>query len=314
MCQSLRSFADLTKLSADHRIRGFPFPTRRPTHLELIRCFQELTKVKTTYLTRNQLREQDEAWLTKVAPKPKAIPSQPQQQPTQPEKPRALTAEEEEEIRVKDIKIRAIEMVSKDRLEALKTHMDRHSAIFTNPSDIIENGSTLLEIAAANNSHNVITWLLLEKDLDPTVYGGNKTAYELSKGKESRDAFRIAMGKLPDRWNWIDGARVPSAITQEQLEQSSTSTREKERKKNLKDRMKEKRSARKQQETKQSEEEEAKERERINNLPSHATTNTLGGAASALSTAGLSGDLKMKVERERRARAAEERMANLMKK
>ncbi|TIA88973.1 hypothetical protein E3P81_03187 [Wallemia ichthyophaga] len=297
----------------DPRIRGFPFPTRRPTHNELIRCFQELTKVKTTYLTRNQLREQDEDWLAKVVPKPKVLPSQPQQQTAQPEKPRALTAEEEEEIFVKEVKSRAIEMVSKDRLEALKTHMDRHSGILTNPSIIMENGSTLLQIAAANNSHNVVTWLLLEKQVDPAVFGGNKTAYELSKGKESRDAFRIAMGKLPERWDWVEGARVPSSLTQEQLEQSSTSAREKERRKNLKDRMKEKRGAREQQEVKQREEEEAKEKERIAKIPSHATTNTLGGNANTLATAGLSGDLKIKVERERRARAAEARMANITK-
>ncbi|TIB84028.1 hypothetical protein E3Q06_02570 [Wallemia mellicola] len=305
---------DCIMKKTDPRVRGFPFPTRRPTHNELIRCFQELTKVRVTYHTQNQLREQDEAWLAKVAPKPKPVFPQQQKTLSQTETARKLTPEEEEEIRINDIKNKAIEMTSKDRLEALKTHLDKNQTIFSNLDHSIDNDNNLLQVASLNNSYNIINWLLIDKEVDPTAHGGSRTAYELAKGKESRDAFRLAMGRLPNKWNWIDGARVPSALTPEQLAQSTTSAKDKERKKNLRDRMKEKRSAREEQESKQKEEEESKERERISKLPSHATTNTLGGASNTLSTTGLSQDVKMKIERERRARAAEARMANLAKK
>ena len=271
------------------------------------------------------MKLQDEEWLSKVKPKPKPIPT-PQQQPTQPPKPRALTQEEQEELRVKELIERSIEMVSKNRLEALKTHIEKHYDIFKNLDDVIdsENNLTLLQIASINNSSDIISWLLIDKSVNPSVGGGNRKPYELSKGKESRDAFRIAMGLIPQKWNWVEDARVPSALYPN-AEPTSGNLREKERKKNLKDRMKEKRSMREQQQQQQQrkieQEQERLKQEKVNIGRSTSHTNTLGGGNSSTlererlaTTSGISEEMKIKIERERRARAAEARMAALAKK
>ena len=57
--------------------------------------------------------------------------------------------------------------------------------------------------------------LLVDSRADPTEVYKGKVAYTVSKDKETRDAFRRAMARIPDAWDWMQGARVPSALDAE---------------------------------------------------------------------------------------------------
>src|ERR1700753_2371438 len=92
-------FEDSSLTKGDERLRTFPFPTRRPvspsdcyrksqgsfisciqTQSELLRCLMELTKVKITHFTEEELKAQDEAYLASLPkPKPVPVPAQPKE-------------------------------------------------------------------------------------------------------------------------------------------------------------------------------------------------------------------------------------------
>ncbi|KAF9134136.1 hypothetical protein BGW39_008051 [Mortierella sp. 14UC] len=49
--------------------------------------------------------------------------------------------------------------------------------------------------------------------LDLAISAKPWTVYDVAKDKETRNAFRRAMARMPDAWKWTDLARVPSALT-----------------------------------------------------------------------------------------------------
>ncbi|KIY52931.1 hypothetical protein FISHEDRAFT_69388 [Fistulina hepatica ATCC 64428] len=316
----------------DERLRTFPFPTRRPTQSELARCLQELTRVKISHLTEETLQAQDEAYLASL-PKPKPVPVQRLPTPA-PEKAKAPKLTPEEEV-FRDKWSRVIDMVNKGRLEPLKILWDRESAglggidAFT-PTWADEKQYTLLQIAAQAGQENITEWLLESARADPTVEvsltagddssavdaddsrgnpkGSVRTAYDLARTRGVRDIFRRCAAAHPDWWDWFGAAHVPSGLSKEMEEEREE--KKKERRKGLKDKIRER---------------EAKEREKEKERPAPppeppapARKNTsqdatgprrLGGSAGAQDgVAGLTPELRAKVERERRARAAEARL------
>jgi len=104
-----------------------------------------------------------------------------------------------------------------------------------------------LHAAAREGNDARVFTLLVEENADPTVKYRGKVAYNVSKDKETRDAFRRAMARIPDAWDWIHGAAVPSALTEEMEAkqiakeaeyEAARKAKEKERKKAQKDRKK----------------------------------------------------------------------------
>lgn len=104
-----------------------------------------------------------------------------------------------------------------------------------------------LHAAAREGDDARVFALLVEESADPTVMYRGKVAYNVSKDKETRDAFRRAMARLPDAWDWTRGAAVPSALTEEMEAkqaakeaeyEAARKVKEKERKKAQKDRKK----------------------------------------------------------------------------
>ncbi|KAG7093776.1 hypothetical protein E1B28_007423 [Marasmius oreades] len=315
----------------DSRLRTIPFPTRRPTQSEITRCLKELTIAKISHLTEDALRAQDDAYLASL-PKPKPAPSivnAPPERPKAPQLPK-LTKEEEQ---LRERWGRLLEMVIKGRLESLKsfwvrdgTHLgDDEGSIDIQIPDWADTTSnekprTLLQLASHAGQDAVVAWLLEEMHADPTIsvlspldagddeesFKSKLVAYDLSRNKLTRDAFRRSAAAHPDWWDWFGKGHLPSALHREMEDERDE--KKKARRKGLKDRVKERESQ---------EKEKTKELEVVQteiSLPPPATTGPtrLGGnAGDAQGLAGLTPVMRAKIERERRARAAEARLGKL---
>lgn len=304
----------------------------------------ELTRVKVTHFTEEDLRDQDEAYLASLPkPKPKpaaAIPSEPEKPK---EKPRQLTREEQ---LLRDKWDRLLDMVTRGRLDALRAFWEREGASLGGvdtpvPEWAGQRGGTLLQVAAYAGQADVVRWLLEDMRADPTrdvptsvaeeddgnhsdasdapqaqPVGSRRTAYDLARSRAVRDVFRRCAAAHSEWWDWLgaeNGARVPSALSAEM--EAGREEKKKAKRKGLKDRVRER---------------EAREKEKESRTPSpvpvgvpetkvkpksvEPTTGPrrLGGSArGAEGIAGLTPEMRTKVERERRARAAEARLKAL---
>jgi len=293
----------------------------------------ELTKVKVTRFTEADLKAQDEAFLASL-PKPKPVPVQvqPKEKPVQPQLPK-LTKEEEA---LKEKWGRVLEMVSKGRLDSLKPFWDKEHAYLVGgggegvdirvPKVVGEyQGQTILQAAAVSGQEEVVRWLLEEKNADPTIDvpsessiaepdgvtpSKRRAAYDLASTKEVRNVFRRCAGSYPDKWDWFGAGRIPSALTVDQEEQRDE--KKKVRRKGLKDKIKD-REAR-QPATSEPEPEPEVETKVVGAFQEEKTgPRKLGGTGGGDNSAvlGLTPEMRAKLERERRARAAEARVKAL---
>jgi len=308
---------------ADSRLRSFPFPTRRPTHTELLRCLNELIHAKVTHLTEEEMKKQDEDLLSSL-PRPKPVPPP---STAKPKEERALDVpkltKEQEELR--ENWGRLLEMARKGRLDALATfweriHTNLHSdnGIDTRIPEIdgLDNvGDTLLHVASISGQDSVVQWLLEEKGANPTIKTmapkkgsgesppeGGKTPYELASTKSVRDTFRRLAGAHPARWDWLGEGHVPSVLSKEMEEEQENKKRI--RRKGLKDKMKEREE--RQQGAGAGSSAEIIEHPVEDKHP--VGPQRLGGSSDASGVMGLTPEMRARIERERRARAIEARM------
>lgn len=299
------------------------------TQAELARCLQELVQVKVSRLTEEALRAQDEAHLASL--------SKPRPQPTQPvvessEKPRPARLTKEEEL-YREKWNRLLDMVSKGRLEPLKGFWEREGEGIGGvdapiPEWTGDRRVSLLQVAAQSGHEAVVQWLLFDLHADPTTpvslawvkeggiesdasdveappAGSRRTAYDLARSRAVRDVFRRCAADHPDWWDWFGVAHVPSALSKEKEDERDD--KKKQRRKGLREKMRE-REAREREREKTSEvvvpiEEPPKSKE-----PPSGVQRLGGSSGSTDSTAGLTPEMRAKVERERRARAAEARL------
>jgi len=304
------------------------------TQSELTRCLAELVRPKVSHFTEEELRAQDDAYLASL-PKPKPTPIIVRAEPEKPKQPK-LSLEEEA---LREKWSRLLEMVSKGRLEPLKTFLDRESATIGGidapvPDWTGERLATVLQIAVQHGHEELTKWLLEEARADPTIpvpsprpgdtepddapvsdadtsvtvgKGTHRVAYNLARSKAVRDVFRRCAAAHPGWWDWLGAAHVPSILSQEMEE--GQDEKKKVRRKGLKDRVREREAK---------EKEKVKERPKtpekevvVNDVPANTTSRRLGGALGVEGVAGLTPEMRAKVERERRARAAEARMKGL---
>jgi hypothetical protein len=305
------------------------------TQSELERCLFELTRVKITHLTEEALREQDEAYLASL-PKPKPKVQAPVSAPVvaRPKEPKL--SKEEELLREKWSRL--LDMVTRGRLDALKDFWEREGeglgGIDTRiPQWVGEKVSTLLQYAAQCGQEEVTRWLLDEAHADPTIVVPSeapvigqdnpgdspesmklarvthRTAYDVASSRAVRDVFRRSAGAHLDWWDWLGAGRVPSILSQEMEEEREE--KKKVRRKGLKDKIKEREI--KEKVSQQGGDVDADADAPVTEPPTHSEPNSafrrLGGSAgSADGIAGLTPEMRAKVERERRARAAEARL------
>jgi len=297
---------------SDPRLRTFPFPTRRPTQSELIRCLGELTRVKVSHFTEEDLREQDEAFLASL-PKPKSLPSAASIAPPKVPKVEVPKLTKEQEA-LKEKWRRMLEMVRRGRLDALKSFWDREGGgVDARVPDWAEKddaGFTLLQVAASVGQEEVVEWLLERLEADPTLPVNEQTdatktrrvAYDLAPSKGVRDVFRRAAGVMPNRWDWLGVGHVPSVLTKEM--EAEQDQKKKVRRKGLKEKMKE----REEQEKAAVEEDPEPAPAPVLRAAPSGGPQRLGGNKVIGGSEGLTPEMRMKIERERRARAIEARL------
>ncbi|EJD07510.1 uncharacterized protein FOMMEDRAFT_100792 [Fomitiporia mediterranea MF3/22] len=332
-----------TIAKGDPRLRTFPFPTRRPTQAELSRCLMELTKVKITHFTEEELQAQDEAFLASLPkPKPQPTPAPETLQKAAEKKAAAPKLTKEEEI-FRDKWMRLLDMIKKGRLEAVKSFWEREGTGLGGvdapiPDWTEERTRTLLQLAASSRQAEVTTWLLDDQNADPTIPVPTnvprvlpneetqtdssrpatpdtapgapnlvRTAYDISSTRAVRDAFRRSAGLRPDAWDWLGAAHIPSILSAEM--EAERDNKKKERRKGLKDKIRE-REAREAVKEVPAEPAVAVSAPSPMDGPAKAGPQKLGGGAPNASQglAGLTPEMRARIERERRARAAEARM------
>lgn len=313
----------------DRRMRTFPFPTRRPTQAELVRCFSELTRVKVTHLTREELDELEAAYRAATQPKQPIAPSQPKPAAPKPEVPKLS----KDELLLRDRWERVLDMIKRDKLDALRGFIDKQTSETQDgetwtgnlPEWIPERRSlpTVLHYAANSDSPEVVQYLLAERRADPTVclvsedaLRAPRTAYECAASRAVRDVFRKAYAEHPDWWKWEQDAKVPSMLTEEMA--SAQGAKKAERNNKLKDKLRERAAEREQERAveearrRQEEAEEARRAEERKRATPVSGPQRLGGGPPGMrppqaALGGLSEEAKRRIERERRLRAAEAR-------
>ncbi|KAK3943136.1 hypothetical protein QBC46DRAFT_378311 [Diplogelasinospora grovesii] len=282
----------------DSRVRGFPFSTRRATQNELMRSFIELTRLKVEEIDPAAIQTA----VTEGASK-SSVPTAPKQSKPAPPK----LSEEEETALLHTSQIQA--MIRRAKLPALLSYL-QSSSLDANfrfqPPDTQQNhhAPTPLHFAAAQNSAPVVTGLLTRGGADPTVVNGEgKTAFELAGDRATRDAFRVARAELGEKaWDW-EAARIPAALQREEAERRT----ERERKEN---------EAKEAERRKAEEERLRKEGPKVPDRPSRGGVLETAMQKTAQDkreeeARGLTPEQRMRLDRERRARAAEERIRRL---
>lgn len=282
----------------DPRIRGFPFNTRRPTQKELMRCFIELTRLK--------VREIDPA--SEVKPE-KTTPVSSTPATPKPSKPK-LT-EEEQNALLHTSQLQAF--IRRSKLPALLSYLSNNklSADFAfQPPESFHHTPRLLHLAASQNAAPMVLGILTRGGASPLLPNAEgKTPFDLAGDRATRDAFRVARAELGEaRWDW-ETARVPAAMSKadadkrNQREQDEADAKEAERRRAEEERLK-------------TEGPQVPETKR----PVGRSGQMLGGAGAVLKTAqerreeearGLTPEMRLRLDRERRARAAEERFKKM---
>ncbi|KAL6893341.1 hypothetical protein GGI43DRAFT_412939 [Trichoderma evansii] len=277
----------------DTRIRGFPFSTRRATQNELMRSFIELTRLKVREIvpTKAEPKDSDKAAQSKASAKPV----------------KPALSEEEETALLHTSQLQAF--VRRSKLPALLSYLTKNdlSPDFEfYPPEQYHHTPRVLHYAASQNSAPLVQGILTRAGANPLHKNAEgKTAFELAGDRPTRDAFRVARSELSEaKWDW-DSAKVPPAMTKCEAD------RRDEREKQEADK-------------KESDRRKAEEERLRVEGPKVSDTKTKNKTASMASmiaktpqerreeeARGLTPEMKMRLERERRARAAEERMKRL---
>lgn len=288
----------------DPRLRGFPFSTRRATQSELMRCFKELTRVKVSLVDEAALAA-EEAKKREGATKSLKPPAQ----PTQPKKPKL--SEEEEAALLHTSQIQGL--IRRSKIPALLSYIGNNSIppsfkFFPPDSASNHHAPTPLHLAASNSSPALVNALLTKARFDPTITNSDgKTPFDLARDCDTRDAFRVARHELGESaWNW-EAAHVPSPISRAEV----ASRQEQERQAAAAEE-----AARRKAETERLRQEEAV-RAAANGRRQKAGGRTLAAMEKTAAEKreeemrGMSPEMRMRLERERRARAAEERIRKM---
>jgi hypothetical protein len=289
----------------DPRIRGFPINTRRATQGELLRCFKELTRVKVSEVDEAAIaaaeakRKEEELKALTPTPKP------------QPQKPKLSKEEEAAVLHTSQLQA----LIRRSKVPALMSYISNNAIppTFTfTPTDSLQNFRcpTPLHLAANLNAPAVVSALLTKALSDPTTLNNEgRTPFELTGDRATRDAFRVARHDLGEsKWDW-EAAKVPSAISKADAD----SRAENERK-----------AASEEEAGRRKADLERLKREDAEKAAQARTTKSGGRTVGAIEksvaekreeeTRGMTPEMKMRLERERRARAAEERFKKMQAK
>lgn len=292
----------------DPRIRGFPFSTRRATQNELMRSFMELTRVKVLEVDKAAIAAAKLA--TEEAAKQSAA-SKPSKTST-PATPKR--SEEEETALLHTTQIQAL--IRRSKLPALLSYLKTNELspdFLFQPLDSQQNfhAPMPLHLSASQNSSPLVSGLIIKAGANPTLLNGDgKTPFDLAGDRSTRDAFRVARSELGEsKWDW-EAAHIPAAISRSEAEQRDAREKKEDAKKE-----EERRKA----ETARLEEEGPKvvDSGPLGKAAGRGRALALGQVQKTAQekrdeeARGMTPEMRMRLERERRARAAEERMKRM---
>ena len=276
----------------DPRNRTLPFSTRRATQAELMRAFVELTRVKVSRVDQAGLAaaavQSENAQLTKTLIAP---------QEHQPNK-------EEQEAILNTSQLQSL--IRRSKAPAIVSYLSSHSLspnyLFHPPSAQVHHHAPMpLHLASSVNSSAVVLALLTKAGADPTLVNGEgKPAFDLTGNRATRDAFRVARSELGEnKWDW-SAAHVPPPLSKAEAEERGA------REKADADRAETKR--------RKAEEERLRKEKPAIDQDTNKGGKTLGVVPRTAEerreedARGMTPEIRIRIERERRARAAEERM------
>ena len=283
--------------STDKRIRGFPFSTRRATQAELMRSFSELTRLKVSTVTKAALQSgpEDESSASKsinTIPAPKVVTPRP--------------SKEEEVAMLHTSQLQAL--IRRSKVPAVKLYLAKNglaASFFFYPPSQNRHAPTLLHLAASHSSPALVLALLVDAKADPTVVNSDgKTAFDFAGDSKTRLAFRVARYTLGESaFDW-QAAHVQSPISQAEAdsklhrELSAADAAEGDRRK--------------------AEIQKLKDEEEVGRLAKIERRAGVGRNLGLLEktgaekreeeSRGMTPEMRAKMERERRARAAEDRI------
>lgn len=293
--------------SRDDRIRGFPFNTRRATQSELMRAFVELTRVKVSTVDEAALAKQAAEEAAIATAKAEALANS-KNSATKP----AKVSKEDEEAALHTQQLQAL--IRRSKAPGLQSYLqsnklDSNFRFF--PPDQNRHAPTPLHLAAASNSPACISTLLTKIGADPTIRNEDgKSAFDIAGDRATRDAFRLARAQVGEkRWAW-DSAGVPVALSQADVD--ARTAREKEEKAAEEAAEKKRRVTEMERIRKEdSDKVNARQEKKFGKGHTMAKPQMTAEERRAEEARGMTDEMRMKLEREKRARAAEERMKRL---
>ncbi|BGP26763.1 C2H2 finger and ankyrin domain protein [Rhodotorula toruloides] len=324
----------------DPRIRGFGFPTKRPTLSELGRCWAELTRVKVGHLTRDELEALDREYLKSIAPPPPvAAKKDERKEKDKEEKVDDVPKLTKKEELVRDRWTRLVEMVRKGRLDSTLTFLSKYGdelALSPSPSPSpsaddwwgvlpewmpeSRASPTLLHLAAAAGQPALVRLFLdppfnacpypyppPDPSSPPCAASTSKAAYDLSTNRPTRNEFRFASHREPTKWDWSRTGRVPSALDEEV--ERERERREEEKRTRLRERERE----REREKEKEREEREERRREEEDGMRDKAIELAASSAAGASGPKRLGGGPPQPVRERERAGLTEEQRIRVMR-
>ncbi|KAI5796323.1 hypothetical protein DFH27DRAFT_515735 [Peziza echinospora] len=315
--RTLFHYDDAVLRLKDERLRGFPFSTRRATQSELMRSFMELTRVKFSSVDPRELRPQvpvdlDSTTTTTTGTTSSAAAAA----AAAAAKPKPHKKPTKEEKQLVDDTATLVSLMRRTKIPPLITYMTTHALspdFPLHPPEAYRHTPTPLHFAASINSPAIVGVLLTRMGADPTTRNEEgRTAFELAGDRATRDSFRVARGEVgEERWDW-EGARVPGALTAEEAGKRSEGA---ERERKVEEERERERRAREAQRLK-SEEEAAGKKALASGgkqvlLASGTRLRTGEDLGREREVAGMTPEARMRLERERRARAAEERFRKM---
>ncbi|KAF2674268.1 hypothetical protein BT63DRAFT_435407 [Microthyrium microscopicum] len=277
--------------SNDPRNRGFPFTTRRATQSELTRAFVELTRVKVSYIDESALKQ-----VAAPAPVPVDKPAAPK---------KVKLSAEEQAAQLHTTQLAAL--IKRAKVPALVSYISTNKidlSTFTfSPANT--HTPTPLHLAASLSSAPVVTALLTRCNANPTTINAEShTAISLTRDRATRDAFRLARHTLGESACDWTAAGVGSALTpaeaqardaEEKSAADAEAAKETIRRKAETDRLRKA----------DVDKEDADREKRVGK--GQVLGEMSGAEKREVQARGMTPEMRMKLERERRARAAEER-------
>jgi len=285
----------------DPRNRGFPFSTRRATQAELMRAFVEVTRVKVS--------EVDEVALAAAATAEAEREAANAKPTTTPTKPTAAKPSKEEEAALHHTaQLQAL--IRRNKAPAVLSYLSNNSLdpnFLFQPEEMNPHAPTPLFFAASKSAAAVVLALLTKAGADPVGFNGDdKAPFNLAGDRATRDAFRIARHELgEDRWDW-NKAQCASALSKADAELREERAKGEEEKAEA-----ERRKAETERLQRESAEEARKEEGRRMTGRALGASEKTGAEKREQEARGMTAEMRTRLERERRARAAEERIKRM---